>query len=123
MFREVVESEAVALYLFLPYPSAPIIPTLGAVTEPLRDGCPFCGAGILSRRRTMLPADRHLPRAPILLEDYMVKDMKYGSVVVDLAAAGGGNCALTKPGEACAARARDRCRDLDPSLQGYNMAR
>jgi len=38
-------------------------------------------------------------KSPILIEDYMVKDMKPGSVIVDLAAAGGGNCALTKPGE------------------------
>eukprot|EP00927_Polykrikos_kofoidii_P002740 TRINITY_DN11093_c0_g1_i1.p1 TRINITY_DN11093_c0_g1~~TRINITY_DN11093_c0_g1_i1.p1 ORF type:complete len:1047 (+),score=152.03 TRINITY_DN11093_c0_g1_i1:408-3143(+) len=37
--------------------------------------------------------------APILIEDYMVKDMKPGSVIVDLAASGGGNCALTRPGE------------------------
>lgn len=29
----------------------------------------------------------------------MVDDMKPGSVIVDLAAAGGGNCALTKKGE------------------------
>jgi NAD(P) transhydrogenase len=39
-------------------------------------------------------------KSPVLIEDYMVKDMKPGSVIVDLAAAGGGNCALTKPGEA-----------------------
>merc|ERR1719454_2332532 len=39
-------------------------------------------------------------KSPILIEDYMVKDMKAGSVIIDLAAAGGGNCALTKPGEA-----------------------
>merc|ERR1712039_255960 len=38
-------------------------------------------------------------KSPVLIEDYMVKDMKAGSVIVDLAAAGGGNCALTKPGE------------------------
>jgi len=38
-------------------------------------------------------------KAPILIEDYMVKDMKPGSVIVDLAAAGGGNCALTQPGK------------------------
>lgn len=38
-------------------------------------------------------------KSPILIEDYMVKDMKPGSVIVDLAAAGGGNCALTKAGE------------------------
>jgi H+-translocating NAD(P) transhydrogenase subunit alpha len=29
----------------------------------------------------------------------MVKDMKPGSVIIDLAAAGGGNCTMTKPGE------------------------
>eukprot|EP00930_Biecheleria_cincta_P087664 TRINITY_DN768_c0_g1_i1.p1 TRINITY_DN768_c0_g1~~TRINITY_DN768_c0_g1_i1.p1 ORF type:complete len:1028 (+),score=226.63 TRINITY_DN768_c0_g1_i1:77-3160(+) len=38
-------------------------------------------------------------KSPVLLEDYMVKDMKPGSVIVDLAAAGGGNCTLTKAGE------------------------
>merc|ERR1719230_2072320 len=37
--------------------------------------------------------------SPKLIEDYMVKDMKPGSVIVDLAAAGGGNCTLTKPGQ------------------------
>jgi NAD(P) transhydrogenase subunit alpha len=29
----------------------------------------------------------------------MVEDMKTGSVIVDLASEGGGNCELTKPGE------------------------
>jgi len=38
-------------------------------------------------------------KAPVLIEDYMVKSMKPGSVIVDLAAAGGGNCSLTRPGE------------------------
>lgn len=38
-------------------------------------------------------------KSPVLIEDYMVKDMKPGSVIVDLAAAGGGNCTLTKAGE------------------------
>merc|ERR1719247_1585211 len=38
-------------------------------------------------------------KSPVLIEDYMVKDMKAGSVIVDLAAAGGGNCALTKKDE------------------------
>jgi len=38
-------------------------------------------------------------KSPVLIEDYMVKDMKPGSVIIDLAAAGGGNCALTRPGE------------------------
>eukprot|EP00928_Gymnodinium_smaydae_P064349 TRINITY_DN476_c0_g1_i7.p1 TRINITY_DN476_c0_g1~~TRINITY_DN476_c0_g1_i7.p1 ORF type:complete len:1053 (-),score=299.66 TRINITY_DN476_c0_g1_i7:246-3329(-) len=38
-------------------------------------------------------------KSPVLIEDYMVKDMKPGSVIIDLAAAGGGNCSLCKPGE------------------------
>ncbi len=38
-------------------------------------------------------------RAPILITEQMVKEMKKGSVIVDLAAEAGGNCALTKPGE------------------------
>merc|ERR1719265_2598791 len=39
-------------------------------------------------------------KSPVLIEDYMVKDMKPGSVIVDLAAAGGGNCTLTKKDQA-----------------------
>ncbi len=35
--------------------------------------------------------------APVLITEAMVKDMKPGSVIVDLAAASGGNCPLTKP--------------------------
>jgi NAD(P) transhydrogenase subunit alpha len=38
-------------------------------------------------------------RAPILIEEEMVKDMRPGSVIVDLAAETGGNCALTETGE------------------------
>ena len=38
-------------------------------------------------------------RAPLLITEEMVRHMKPGSVVVDLAADTGGNCALTKPGE------------------------
>ncbi len=38
-------------------------------------------------------------RAPILITEEMVSDMKPGSVVIDLAAEMGGNCAITKPGE------------------------
>merc|ERR1719487_2289595 len=38
--------------------------------------------------------------SPVLIEDWMVKDMKAGSVIVDLAAAGGGNCALTQKDKA-----------------------
>lgn len=39
-------------------------------------------------------------RAPILVTEAMVAAMKPGSVVVDIASDAGGNCALTKPGEA-----------------------
>jgi NAD(P) transhydrogenase subunit alpha len=39
-------------------------------------------------------------RAPTLVTQAMVDAMKPGSVVVDLAADGGGNCEATKPGEA-----------------------
>jgi len=38
-------------------------------------------------------------RAPVLVSEDMVKTMKPGSVIVDLAAEQGGNCPLTKPGE------------------------
>lgn len=38
-------------------------------------------------------------RAPILLTDAAVAQMKPGSVVIDLAAETGGNCTLTRPGE------------------------
>jgi NAD(P) transhydrogenase subunit alpha len=40
----------------------------------------------------------HRP-APILITEEMVKAMKKGSVIVDLAAENGGNCALTEPGQ------------------------
>jgi NAD(P) transhydrogenase subunit alpha len=38
-------------------------------------------------------------RAPILITTEMVKRMRPGSVLVDLAAENGGNCELTRPGE------------------------
>ncbi|MCI0618446.1 NAD(P)(+) transhydrogenase (Re/Si-specific) subunit alpha, partial [bacterium] len=38
-------------------------------------------------------------KAPILITAEMVKGMREGSVIVDLAAETGGNCELTKPGE------------------------
>ncbi|MFZ2032970.1 MAG: Re/Si-specific NAD(P)(+) transhydrogenase subunit alpha [Candidatus Dormiibacterota bacterium] len=38
-------------------------------------------------------------KAPILITADMVASMRTGSVIVDLAAPGGGNCELTKPGE------------------------
>ncbi len=36
--------------------------------------------------------------APLLITEAMVRDMKPGSVIVDLAAEAGGNCELTQPG-------------------------
>lgn len=38
-------------------------------------------------------------KAPLLITQEMVESMKPGSVVVDMAAEQGGNCAVTKPGE------------------------
>ena len=38
-------------------------------------------------------------KAPVLITEEMVESMKEGSVVVDMAAEQGGNCAVTKPGE------------------------
>jgi len=38
-------------------------------------------------------------KAPILVTEEMVKSMKKGSVIVDMAAEQGGNCALTEPGK------------------------
>jgi NAD(P) transhydrogenase subunit alpha len=37
--------------------------------------------------------------APTLITEEMVKSMRPGSVIVDLAAEAGGNCALTEPGK------------------------
>jgi H+-translocating NAD(P) transhydrogenase subunit alpha len=38
-------------------------------------------------------------KAPLLITEEMVRGMEPGSVIVDLAAEGGGNCELTQPGE------------------------
>ena len=38
-------------------------------------------------------------KAPVLITGEMVQGMRAGSVIVDLAAEGGGNCELTQPGE------------------------
>jgi NAD(P) transhydrogenase subunit alpha len=38
-------------------------------------------------------------QAPTLITEEMVASMRAGSVIVDLAAETGGNCALSKPGE------------------------
>ena len=38
-------------------------------------------------------------KAPVLITEAMVREMRPGSVIVDLAAETGGNCELTRPGE------------------------
>ncbi len=38
-------------------------------------------------------------RAPVIITNDMVGRMKYGAIIVDMAAESGGNCALTQPGE------------------------
>src|SRR5690606_34092241 len=38
-------------------------------------------------------------KAPVLITDDMVKSMRPGSVIVDLAVEQGGNCTLSRPGE------------------------
>ena len=38
-------------------------------------------------------------RAPVLVDDDMVKSMPPGAIIVDLAVEAGGNCTLSKPGE------------------------
>ncbi len=38
-------------------------------------------------------------KAPVIITEDMVKSMKPGSVIIDLAAERGGNCALTEPGK------------------------
>ena len=47
-------------------------------------------------------------RAPLLITEEAVNGMKRGSVVIDLAGATGGNCALSKADETVE---RDRCND------------
>ncbi len=38
-------------------------------------------------------------RAPVIITTDMIARMKYGAIIVDMAAESGGNCALTQPGE------------------------
>ena len=45
-------------------------------------------------------------RAPVLITEEMVQGMRPGSVIVDLAAEQGGNCALTEPGQEVVAARR-----------------
>lgn len=38
-------------------------------------------------------------KAPVIITVDMIKRMKYGAIIVDMAAESGGNCALTQPGQ------------------------
>jgi hypothetical protein len=66
------------------------------------------GAGFQLQRAAPERRPQHAPRetaqipgraAPVLVTEDMVKAMKPGSVIVDLAAPQGGNCPLTEPGQ------------------------
>ena len=62
-------------------------------------------------------------KAPILVRDEMVARMRPGSVIVDLAAETGGNCALTKPGETVQAHGVTIAGPLDlPSQLAYHAS-
>ena len=52
-------------------------------------------------------------RAPILVTEDMVKSMRPGSVIVDLAAEQQGNCALTEPGKSIVAHGVNILGELD----------
>jgi NAD(P) transhydrogenase subunit alpha len=54
-------------------------------------------------------------RAPLLLDEEGVKGMRAGSVVVDLAAPNGGNCACTAPGETVQAHGVTVMGPLNPA--------
>ncbi|OGI20420.1 MAG: NAD(P) transhydrogenase subunit alpha [Candidatus Melainabacteria bacterium RIFCSPHIGHO2_02_FULL_34_12] len=52
-------------------------------------------------------------RAPILITELMVKDMKPGSVIIDLAADQGGNCEITELGKSVVKHAVNICGFLN----------
>ena len=52
-------------------------------------------------------------KAPTLLTAEMVRGMRPGSVIVDVAAEGGGNCELTRPGETVVERGVTLCGPLN----------
>ena len=56
---------------------------------------PYIGAADVVISTALVPGRP----APILVTDEALQGMKPGSVVIDLAAAGGGNCSATKPGK------------------------
>jgi NAD(P) transhydrogenase subunit alpha len=55
----------------------------------------------VSRNADMIITTALIPgrKAPVLITEAMVNEMKSGSVIVDLAAGAGGNCSLTKMGQ------------------------
>ena len=55
-------------------------------------------------------------RAPILVTEEAVKQMKPGSVIVDLAGETGGNCELSEPGETVIAPRRQDPRAAERAL-------
>ncbi len=57
-------------------------------------------------------------RAPVLITEEMVQGMRPGSVIVDLAAEQGGNCALTEPGQEVVTPRRRHCRPHQPAEHG-----
>ncbi len=54
-------------------------------------------------------------RAPLLIDEAAVRGMRAGSVIVDLAAENGGNCALTRPGETVVEHGVTICGVLQPA--------
>jgi len=52
-------------------------------------------------------------KAPVLITEEIVKTMRHGSIIVDLAAPTGGNCAYTKPGETVVAEGVTIIGDTD----------
>ena len=54
-------------------------------------------------------------RAPLLVTEQAVKNMKPGSVIVDLAAETGGNCELTEAGRDRGEAGRDDRRPAEPA--------
>ncbi|HTP54288.1 MAG TPA: Re/Si-specific NAD(P)(+) transhydrogenase subunit alpha [Thermoplasmata archaeon] len=62
-------------------------------------------------------------RAPVLVREEMVVRMREGSVIVDLAAETGGNCALTRPGEVIVAHGVTIAGPLNvPSLLPFHAS-
>ena len=62
-------------------------------------------------------------RAPLLITEEMVQTMRYGSVIVDLAAEQGGNCELTVPGKSVERHGVNILSPLDlPSSLSYHTS-